>query len=66
MNRKYSIEDIQKIVKQKGVTLLSATYSNNKEQLLWKCNCGEEWKSWSNIKNIDNFLSEKLMSLGII
>lgn len=31
--------------------LLSTTYKNNRERLLWKCECGEEfYRNWSNFK----------------
>lgn len=52
MSRKHSIEEIRGYTKSKGGILLSSVYLNNKEQLLWKCSCGEEWESsWSYIKN---------------
>lgn len=34
------IEDIREIFKEQGCELLSETYTNNKELLKYKCNCG--------------------------
>ena len=52
MSKKSSIDEINEYAKSKGGILLSKVYLNNKEKLLWKCKCGEEWESsWSYIKN---------------
>lgn len=51
MSERTSIDEIKNFAKLKGGYLLSKNYTNNKEILFWKCNCGEEWESsWSNLK----------------
>ena len=51
MSKRISIEEIKNFVKLKGGYLLSENYINNKEKLLWKCSCGNEWQtSWTDIK----------------
>lgn len=48
----FSIENIKTFLKNNGceIELLSSTYNNNKEELLWKCKkCGSEFKlNWQN------------------
>ncbi len=51
MSKRTSIEEIKNFAKLKGGYLLSENYYNNKEKLLWRCNCGNEWQtSWVDIK----------------
>jgi hypothetical protein len=51
MSKRTLIEDIRYFAKQKGGELLSDNYINNKQKLLWKCDCGNEWKtSWVDIR----------------
>ena len=45
MSERTSIDEIKNFAKLKGGYLLSKNYTNNKEILFWKCNCGEEWES---------------------
>ena len=42
MSQKTSIEIIKEYAKVLGGLLVSTGYTNNKETLKWKCNCGEE------------------------
>lgn len=42
--RKYTIEDVRKIFKDRGCTLLETKYKNTKQLLLYVCTCGTEHK----------------------
>jgi hypothetical protein len=51
MSEKTSINEIKNFAKLKGGYLLSKNYVNNKQKLLWKCSCGNEWQtSWVDIR----------------
>jgi len=42
---KYTIQDACRIAKERQGKLLSKAYVNSSSLLLWKCNCGYEWKA---------------------
>jgi len=45
-NRKYSIQDMQKLAKERGGECLSKEYIDANTKLLWKCNiCDHKWKA---------------------
>jgi len=52
MSLKTSINVINNLAESRGGKLLSTEYVNNKQKLLWRCYCGNEWESsWVNIKS---------------
>jgi hypothetical protein len=42
MSRKYSIEEVRDIFRQRDCILLAATYENNKQKLSYICSCGTQ------------------------
>ena len=56
MRKKYSIEDIKKIAKERGGECLSNEYVNNHTKLKWRCSEGHEWEATSsNVINNDSW-----------
>lgn len=51
MTKRILINELKVFAKLRGGYLLSENYIDNKQKLLWKCNCGHEWyASWVNVK----------------
>jgi hypothetical protein len=44
-NRQKTIDDVKRIASVRGGECLSVNYTNNTEQLLWKCNNGHIWQA---------------------
>lgn len=48
----YTIEGVKLECQEWGIECLSETYKNEKEKLLFKCNCGEIFeRTWSDVKH---------------
>jgi hypothetical protein len=47
-NVKLTIEEMQKIAKERGGNCLSDTYINNQTKLLWECAEGHQWEARPN------------------
>lgn len=47
-NRKYTIDDIKRIAKERGGECLSEDYKNQRQKLHWRCSNGHEWESTLN------------------
>ncbi len=51
---KYTIEDCQKIAKERGGKCLSLIYKNSKEKMLWECKYGHIWATVFGCLNLQN------------
>jgi thiol-disulfide isomerase/thioredoxin len=50
------IESLQEFAENKDGKLISTEYINNKENLIWECKEGHQWKAcWNNIKNLNQW-----------
>ena len=44
-NKRYTVEDMQRIANERGGKCLSNTYKNNMTKLLWECSKGHQWEA---------------------
>ena len=44
-NKRHTIEDMQRIAKDRGGKCLTDTYKNNMTKLLWECSQGHKWEA---------------------
>jgi hypothetical protein len=53
--KKYTLDEVKEVAKQKGGKCLATEYKNNKESIEWKCGvCNHIWKNNFKSINLDN------------
>lgn len=58
MGKKLTIEEMQRIARERGGECLSNEYVNYNTNLKWKCKKGHEWEATpSNIKHLSRWCS---------
>lgn len=54
--KKFAIDDLRTLARERMGKLISTEYNNNKELLIWECIKGHQWKAcFSNIKNKESW-----------